>query len=407
MKFFVLMALMTTSAFAERVVLTNPTFQGKPILARRVSGLTPYEHYNASAVCRLHGYARAATNTESRDPDAVLLKTQLVARPNTQIFDPASIMDPVDSSAWFDRYNSKFAYEGQIVSLGLLTSPRLRFETVRRIDECTEISVCRNHHPDDFDDINFFVRLRDPGHPFVRQCEDWADRSRHAMVFQEVTCETNASVSWEADMQRKVNEYHRITGNRFKVIADSSDKIAGTLVDPAQTCRRHAAASSGSLFPQQGECDYQPWLGISPSMTQPRFGASFETYLHLTGRLSRASRISDCSLRIMQKYNQAAVREEYGLQHYYKTGAQLFCVNHVSPITVRNAAIGSSCEFSVQTKDLLQVGATLSISLGSNERSTDASACEELAACFASEELACGNANFCPTPGMVEVPRPR
>ncbi len=398
MKAFFLMIALPFAAEAAQVVLRNPLFQGRPIVARRLNDAPWIDSDPTHAVCRLYGMARASFDDSQRDPTKAKFRTQLVARPDTEVFFATSIMDPNWPSSW--SLGNRDPLYPPMAPLGLLDTPRLRFERQRRPDACTEISVCRGFHPEDFHDAPSVSRGLNPHHPFVRRCQNWANRARAVLVYSEITCETTDS-AWQQSMVRDVEAYHRRTGNRFRVTSGTVEQLGGQLADPRRTCAGHDRAASGAVLEARvGECDFIPWVHRGPiSDLLPN---DLTTYGVLTGRLERGNPTRTLRTRqLLAKYHHAVVRQEYGIPAGLIDG-QAFCVERVAPVTTRATSGGPQCAVEVTVRDFLQAPTTLRLSLGAEGTAEVGSTCAALARDFAAPDFSCAQAGFCPAPGTLE-----
>lgn len=384
-------------AFAGQVVLRYPTFQGKPILSHtndQGGNFNPNATLNAHLVCRLHGHARSVI----AGYDRATFETAVVARANTEVFIPASVMNR--DSLGLIAANMDHDY-GHDLALNPRATPQ--FFRMRRAHPCAEVSVCRGFHPDRFrTDPMTELNSR---HPYMQACYRWGTSDRtQPIVFTSVTCETTAR-PWQQEIARQATEFHRATGERLRVVPGSAAQMGITLADPVQTCQRtYARGSQGSLrTPQVGECDFQPW--------EPRWGSpaplmdeSMIMYLILTGRYREGERSGPaCVQEILRKYASAVVRPEYQLGELINHMKLPFCVEGVEPVVSRSTALGTVCEVRARTRDMLQTPTTLRIQRGSDgaTEATVRAQCDELARCFAHEELSCARANFCPAPGTT------
>lgn len=395
-----ILLLVSCSAFAQTVVLRNPTFQGKPILSHTAQNggrHNPNATMSAHIVCRLHGYDRAVMSA-----GRATFETQVVARANTQIFLPASLVSDGNDYLGLIGANDDFPYNQ---SVGLDNRKTPQFVTVRRVHQCAEISACRGFHPDQFFTMGFELDTR---HPYVQACYNWGTRDREqALVFSSVTCQNVPS--WRADFRRSLNTFHRESSDRLRVQSGTSAELGISLADPVRTCAqpRISRMQSGSVaVAEVGTCGYQPFdPRTNPLRAGPVsiFGDSLIGYLISTGRFREGARRGpECVQDIYRKYTNTVVRAEYELGGLVDRMAKPFCVSGVSAVTTRQTADGISCEFQAEAKDFLQVPTTLRVSLGEENGGADPTArCEEIAACFQHDELSCETANFCPAPGTV------
>lgn len=382
MKLFLVISLVSFSAFAERVVLRNPTVQGRPIYSHVVGAVNYATVRNAMAhtVCRLAGYPHAAL-VRDHDYD-VVAKTTILTQPGG-VFDPHSVLRDQNSNsiAFFTpSYHSAGA-------TNLNPSAQPRVHNINRVDPCAEIAQCRHFDPSEF---RLFVSeySHNMNHPFIRQCLHWA-RSGQPMVFSEVTCESAAS---STVLSQEVADFHEQSQRRFTVESTNTPHPSTQVRNPQVTCQSRAAQGSLAAT-EMMSCDYD-FLANGVS----RDNIEMETFLMLTGRAELQPKTGPaCVQNILTKYAPSVVAAEYRLGDRLNMIKRPFCVANVGTITRTQ----SGCNFQVQTRDMLQVPVELSINLDS-EGGSSTDRCQELADCFAHRELSCETANFCPAPGTIQ-----
>jgi hypothetical protein len=242
----VILCLTSTTAFAQRVVLRNPTVEGKPIFAHQAGDLNSEVVRDAMAhtVCRLAGYTHAVFESETRYK--TVSKVHYLTQPGA-VVDPQSVqargMTVGRLGFASPRYNST-------MESGLNPNARLRFETIRSVDACAEIAQCRQFDPTEFR-LSVSEFSHNIHHPFIRQCLNWA-RSAQPLVFSEVTCESADHLTTVA---QNVEDFHARTRDSFRVETSARPHALTQVRNPEVTCNSRAAL--GSLVRQEiMSCDY-------------------------------------------------------------------------------------------------------------------------------------------------------
>lgn len=390
MNLLALMIVFTSvAAHARHVVLRNPTFQGRPIALatptiRNFSNFQMHIERNelAHTVCRLAGHTGAVLGYHDFMRRDVPVQTGAEQIRTGEAFLPSSILANARNRHLSHSADMDIWY-GVVHNLNPRATPR--FRSVRSIAPCAEMLSCRSLDRRGLLGIlTSFEESVNNDHPLIQQCSRWVTRDEDVMLLASITCNDSESVSGR-ELTEEVRAFHAQTGNRFRVVENAVPHELTRLADRDATCNRHREITRGSLSAPMHSCEYPM------SMMD-----SIEAYMLVTGRISFAPKPGPaCVQRILSRYAGAVVRPEYGIGDRLDLISRPFCVESQSQITTT----ATGCSFQVQTQDMLRVPVTLNISLQSEGAAP--ARCEELAECFAHEELTCQKANFCPSPGLM------
>lgn len=402
------MAVWTLTVSAKTVTLVNPAYQGRPFFAETAihdslfMSQNPSVMTGANIICQMAGFPELA-KSHGFEPD---LELRLVVKPRTEIFIPQSIIDAKDlytlTSAGDPGYPRHQVFD---------ESQAPKFWTQNGVDECTIATACRNLKP-----IQALNGVIDFNHPYIQQCADWRAKTNNVLVYSRVTCQTNETSKYDADLEKEIESFHRRTANRFHLDVQSYDDEIIRL--ERQQCENDLARGSTEL-PKAGECDYNmaspyhwdsPLAGARPLMKETPF-----MYLILSGRFKALRPDTPvCTREVLAKYAPLFLKPEYGLNKYFNLNSPYipFCVDSVSQAAYSTGADSLNCEFTVKGHDFLQQPNNVNIKMDVNldpsatgrrreKMLADAAArCTAAINCWQASQISCKAVNFCPPPGI-------